>query len=258
MDTLMARIKINKWDEFNPKKDQKTYTWFRMQNNLLTSQTLFKLNNDQKWAFVGILCEASKKNCDTIDIDVDWLSFHAKCSLENIEKMLLHLEKEEVLTVTIGSDRIRTDPSAPRTDPIENSALRTNVRTNDTNVRTNDTNRPDRKPSVAETGPIEELKGSELVEGLLGEISTKSQNIWVELYDVEFITRELLSMVEWYDRNPRKKQRSPMGKTKAATSWLKKNWDEHVNRIPTQRPQSKPAQAQDQQELADFFQEETA
>lgn len=111
-----------------------------------------------------------------------------------------------------------------------------------------------RKPSVTETGAIDELKGNSLVETFLGEISQNSQKIWTQLYDVSFITRELLNMVEWYSRNPVKNRRSPTGKTKAASSWLKKNWDDHVNRAPTQRHGPKTFQEQRTDNNANVYQ----
>ena len=51
----MATITINKWDEFQPRKDRKNHLWFRLENSIAFSRALHKLSADQKWFWVCLM-----------------------------------------------------------------------------------------------------------------------------------------------------------------------------------------------------------
>lgn len=123
---MIVKIKILNWEKHNPKRDQKTYTWLRLQNDIATDKDLYGLSPEQKWVWIVILCEASKKNCGEIEFDLDWLAEIARVKKPHIESLLRLIEEKAIITKSLP-------PAAAecrRTTP-------TYERTNDTNERTN-------------------------------------------------------------------------------------------------------------------------
>lgn len=124
---MIVRIKILNWEKHNPKRDQKTYSWLRLQNDIATDKDLFGLSAEQKWAWVVILCEASKKNSGEIEFDLDWLAEIARVKKGAIESLLRFLEEKPIISKSLPP----ATAQCRRTTP-------TNERTNVTNERTND------------------------------------------------------------------------------------------------------------------------
>ncbi len=56
-----VQIEILNWDKYNPRKDIKSTSWLRLENNFCMSPDLFDLTNDQKMIWIFVLCEASKR-----------------------------------------------------------------------------------------------------------------------------------------------------------------------------------------------------
>ena len=139
---VIVRINILNWDKFNPKRDQKTYTWLRLQNDIATDNDLYGLSAEQKWVWVVILCEASKQNRGDIEFDVDWLAEIARVKKGQIESLLRFLEEKPIISKSLP----RAAAECRHTTP-------TYERTNDTYERTNihaDSPPRDRRPSVSD------------------------------------------------------------------------------------------------------------
>lgn len=130
---MIVRINILNWDKHNPKRDQKTYSWLRLQNDIATDKDLYGLSAEQKWAWVVILCEASKKNCGEIEFDLDWLSEIARVKKASVESLLRFLEEKPIIT-----------KSLPRASAECRSTTPTYERTYE---RTNETILPDSAPA---------------------------------------------------------------------------------------------------------------
>lgn len=61
---------------------------------------------------------------------------------------------------------------------------------------------------------------------LLDIIPIQTKERWTTLYkDPQFVERELIKALNYYDANPRKKPKSKRGWTQAANGWLERAWD---------------------------------
>lgn len=124
-------IKIMKFEEFNPRKDVKKHSWFRVDNSIPFSKKLNKLTPDQKWLWICIIAWASADQKDCVEYDLDYFAQHSGVSEKKVKEAILHFENKELIQI-VPVDV--TDTLRARTDPGP-----TYVRTNDT-YDTYDTN----------------------------------------------------------------------------------------------------------------------
>lgn len=119
-------IKITNWDKFNPKRDQKTYTWLRLDNDFPFSMESFGLTAHQKLIWISVLCLASKKNKSTVFIDLGFLSTSLSVAISEVETAFELFEQNQWIEIpATAHDRAR-----PRTTAALHFATPTNVRTN--------------------------------------------------------------------------------------------------------------------------------
>lgn len=65
----------------------------------------------------------------------------------------------------------------------------------------------------------------------------KSRERWLQLYpDKEFLWRETIKALDYYERNPKKYPRNRRGWAQALSTWFDRGWKDHVRRIPSQGP----------------------
>lgn len=127
---MIAKIKILNWEKHNPKRDQKTYTWLRLQNGIANDKDLFGLSAEQKWAWVVLLCEASKKNCGELEFDIEWLVQSAGVKKVQIEAMLRLLEEKAIISKSLPPAAAQcSEPSTFTTPTYERTNVRTYERT---------------------------------------------------------------------------------------------------------------------------------
>jgi len=121
-------IEIINWDKYNPKRDQTTYTWLRLNNDFAADQKLYGLSPQQKYAFIIILCECSKHNASKITLEPEWLSYICSVSQTEINELLIYLEKKGIASV------------GDRTLPHTTADVRHTTPTNETNEHNERTN----------------------------------------------------------------------------------------------------------------------
>lgn len=119
----LITVTIPNWEQYNARTDRANYTWFRFQNGLFQSQKLFGLTDSQLLLFVFCLCEVSKKNSGSAEINAEYVSTIRKTTEQQILKDFQELEKRGVITTAGGHQMVEQLPA-------------TNVRTYDTNERT--------------------------------------------------------------------------------------------------------------------------
>lgn len=125
-----VEIEIVNWEKYNPKRDQKTYTWLRLDNGIITDPELFGLSAEQKLLWIALLCEASKKNSGTIRVHLGWLEQNLGLKQAKVMEALTQFQIKPLIVVhTTAHDRARSDDVVTTTP--------TYVRTNETYERTN-------------------------------------------------------------------------------------------------------------------------
>lgn len=123
----VINLSICNFKDYNPRQDRKNFTWFRFQNDFYVRPKIFTLTQGQKILATILLCEASKKNDQKIEVTVPYLSALSGTAAEEIINDLKVLEE-------IGFLRCHDDGVKPA-DDRHYARLRTYERTN---VRTNE------------------------------------------------------------------------------------------------------------------------
>jgi hypothetical protein len=99
-------ITINNWTEFQPRKDLKELSWFRLETGIFDGQTYFKLKNDGLILFIFLLSLAAKKNNPVIDLDLEFVSEKIKFKKSEILSLLEILKEKQLVHSSV---QIRTD-----------------------------------------------------------------------------------------------------------------------------------------------------
>lgn len=107
-------IEIINWDEYNPKRDQKTYTWLRLDNGISTDVDLFGLDAEQKFVWIEILCQASKKNTGFVTLNVGYLEHITGVKKAKIHALVTFLQENGKINV---HDNLRPRAVVPESEP---------------------------------------------------------------------------------------------------------------------------------------------
>ena len=90
-------IGITSWAKHNPRRDQKTYTWFKLSNDIGTDPDMFGYDAEEKFLWILILCEASKKSSAEITINVRWLARHSEIKQDKVIETIKRLTDDGFL-----------------------------------------------------------------------------------------------------------------------------------------------------------------
>lgn len=113
---MLVLVDINNWEKYNPKRDQSTYSWLRLNNDIFNDPKIWGLNAEHKLVWIAILCEASKKNLGLCEIETDQLAINLKLPHKKIMQSIDMFVERGLTTFD--------DRQLPQTTP-------TNVRTNE-------------------------------------------------------------------------------------------------------------------------------
>lgn len=114
---MQIEITILNWEKYNPKRDQKTYTWFKLQNDLPFSVSIEQLNFRQRWLFICLLCEASRRNMPNFTTTLQILSRFCSIRGDLCKNDVKVLQEASMILVTyINSAAARCRNTTPRID----------------------------------------------------------------------------------------------------------------------------------------------
>lgn len=126
-------VTITGWEKYNARADVKHPTWFRMENDISISPALFGLLPEERWVWVTLMSQASKKSDAVITIQLEWFSWYTGASADTILSALQKLSDNGA--VTYVDERIRTDTIADdRPRPHTSSTDRHTLQTDITNI----------------------------------------------------------------------------------------------------------------------------
>lgn len=91
-------ITILNWDKFNPRKDVKVPTWFRLGHSLFEDPQFYDFSHSEICAWVYFLSICSKKNTPTISINFAHAKKIARLSKKTIETACEKLNKIGVIS----------------------------------------------------------------------------------------------------------------------------------------------------------------
>lgn len=104
----MIELQIKNWDDFNPRKDVKSASWFRFDNSFFTNPTFFNATSDTKIIWCYLLCCASQKMSGKIKISKEMISpqdrkFIAEVLVSDQFKVVEYQKKEGRLIFALDS-----------------------------------------------------------------------------------------------------------------------------------------------------------
>lgn len=205
---MLIKLSILNWEKHNPKRDQKTYTWLRLQNDIATDKNLFGLTVHHRWAWICILCEASKANRGDLWFDCDWLADISKVSSREIHELLSFLEKKDIISMSLppaaADAREPSDPTTPtnertngRTDvtiPLfpepERSYVPTDQDGNELKARKEKKPKPPKDCSLIPE--FETLKAA-----FDGKVARETQEAWKTAYTIPFVIQAVSKAYTW-------------------------------------------------------------
>lgn len=144
------QICFKNWQQFNPRKDVKRSSWFRLENNIFENPDFFDFNDGEFRALIYLFCQQSKKDGKPFRLNKRHIETIGQIAEKVVIATVEKLEQLDMIQVKRDADDTRTsrgrdvddtwtirgrdadDTSAirARTDPYA-----TNERTNETNVR---------------------------------------------------------------------------------------------------------------------------
>lgn len=213
---MQLEITVLNWEKYNPKRDQKTYTWFKLQNTFPFSVSMEQLDFKRKWMVICLLCEASRHNKGTFTTSIAILS------------RISNIEKSEILAILndIEKTSIISTMSLTRQDDVVNTSL---------NKNRIDKNKEEKISLELSNLPHEINQDPVLMEFLTkANIKSSSLLLWIKTYqDVSWLKLEFLKMLSWLDANPQKKPKSNYARF--MSSWLSRAWEYHRKNLPSNK-----------------------
>lgn len=234
----MLKVDILSWEKFNPRQDRTNFTWFRFQNNFFENHALFDLNDADRVIFLFLLCTASKKGISEVEINVRFISALLKKTEHEIRQSLQSLAKSGVI---VTSESRHDDGEAPSKCPstIQDHTIQDhtkNLSTGSSAVVQSEQSRQESLPVVQKSTPVK----VETAQELISKIPQVTKQRWQMLYnDPEFLERELLKALNYYEANPRKMPKTVKGWTQALSSWFARGWDWRAKNIQGKKPAEK-------------------
>lgn len=137
----MILITIKNWDEYNPRKDVKSASWFRFDNSFFTNPTFFESSSDTKMVWCYLLCYASQKMKGEFKMDAGMIAALLRIEKKAVEDALAFLKKVDCIDFEEKETKA-SNFSTIEFDRINQSNISfssaTNERTNEHNERTNE------------------------------------------------------------------------------------------------------------------------
>jgi hypothetical protein len=150
-------IIINKWDKFNPRKDLKTSSWFRLENNFLTHPSLWDLSSDGKMVWIGLLCDASRRQSSCIEANSKLLAALLKTTASVVEDAFSALQDADMIEIHTSRPRNVRVTSASRPRNARVTRWRPTDITDEHNGRDERTNKTSADPGVGFVDPGNDL-----------------------------------------------------------------------------------------------------
>jgi len=116
------KIQIINWNEYVPRKDLKSLSWFRVDCDIMFSPKFHKTDPKIGWFFICLLGFCGKKAIDTVDLPEDYLRDVTGCDPNKCLKVLEENGLVRICTDSYGSVTNNTN--------ITNNTNNTNITNN--------------------------------------------------------------------------------------------------------------------------------
>lgn len=93
-------VTIVGWEKYNPRKDFKRPTWFALSNSILENPVTFNLTAEELKAWIYVLCQASKANSATVQIDTEHATKVCQVKSSALTSALNKLTEKQSVQIT--------------------------------------------------------------------------------------------------------------------------------------------------------------
>lgn len=117
MSNDRIELTIKNWEKYNPRKDVKQASWFRLQNDLFDDHELFSLTSTELAFLVYLFCLASKKNNENVVVSIAHATAIGRFDQASIHSALQKLDESKTIILSATSRaRYAYGTRSPATD----------------------------------------------------------------------------------------------------------------------------------------------
>lgn len=234
----IIEFEIVKWEDYNPRKDRRGHTWFRLENKIASEPKFHGLTAAQRWVAVCLFAEVSQSHGNSTRLIVAAFADLVKVKESEVKKVLAHLELFGVVRINPGNQPVTTGDRAGDTRRDETDETR----------RTNETVSSEQGALAPELAAALGQEQGEALREAFGRrgVSVEIQKNWLLAYpDPEWVARESLKAINWEIQNPKKRKKNF---PQFVSNWLSRDWDKHTTLIP-----SRPGGSSSRPDLSHIF-----
>jgi hypothetical protein len=125
-------VEILGWEKFNPRKDVKAPSWFRLSHSLFEDPDFYDMSHSEILVWIYLLCLASKKNRSVIEVNSTHRERVGRIKSKDFNSAISKLKQKNCIRIHDTSTLRERDASDPYTNATNE---RTNI-TNETNAPT--------------------------------------------------------------------------------------------------------------------------
>ncbi len=224
------KITILNFSDVMKRKDLKNPTWFAVDIDILTHQDFFKLTSEELRAWLWILIVAVRSKSEHVCLDFEHYEFETRSDKKVI---LATIEK-------LDGKRLRVrDPYRSRTESVHHTTLQDKTLQNRTEEEEGTSLEPAQVELLPAVPPGTAVPPPPPPKVLISQIPAATLARWAALYPQDFLQRELLKALNYYESNPRKLPKTVGGWSRTLSSWFERGWEWAAKKYPGVAPAGK-------------------
>ncbi len=221
---MKITIEVVKWDDYNPRKDIKSMSWFKLSSDIAFSPTLFGLTAQAKWFWVFTL-SAIAKNINThltktgclpdtpgrLETTTEYLAHHSGVNEDLIVSFYEEFKERGLVLIN------------PPLSTCQKSVRDTNEPVRDTNAsvpKRESNSREDKKEKREESALSFFYNHS-----VFKDTPKEALDAWIKRFDEEYVLQEFNGALAWKGKTQLKKSFQVF-----FDDWLVRGWAIHLER----------------------------
>lgn len=204
----------------------KRSSWFRLSHDLFEDPDFYDFSPSELLAWIYLLCQASRKNCDAVRVNISHLERVGRIKEKDYLTAIRKLEQLQIITVDV-TDEIRARNVHGTSPPATYVRDERNVR----DERTDSSIAVETTAQAATIAPQLVGEYSLKAKSLLETSGLDTQASWIAAYpDPAWIRQEVNKAAAWITANPKK---APKKFPAFMGNWLSRGWEQFRKTIPS-------------------------
>lgn len=222
-----VKITILNFSDILKRKDLKNPSWFAVDIDIFTHQDYYKLTAEELRAWLWILTVGVCAKSEHVCLDFDHFEFQTRSAKSVI---LATIEK-------LDGKRLRVrEPNRSVRNPSPQDKTEQDT-TEQKKEEGTEVQLPPEQVELLPAVPVgTSVQKPPSSQELISSISPKIVARWAALYPEDFLRRELLKALNYYEANPRKLPKTTKGWSQSLSSWFERGWEWAAKKYPGQQP----------------------